>query len=86
MNGCVVKTYPNKSFGFIKGDDGKEYFLHRSSILNFHVFHSSDFYSCIKVGDYVEFTPTVTAEGPRAIHVLVEMKNSAEGIPQSKTG
>ena len=84
MNGCVTKTFPNKAFGFIRGDDGNEYFVHRSSILNYHVFNSADFYSCIKVGDFVEFTPMQTDNGPRAIHVLVEF--NAKGDNQSKVG
>lgn len=31
----IVKTYlPEKQYGFIKGDDGKDYFFHYSSFVN----------------------------------------------------
>lgn len=82
MNGCVTKTYPNRAYGFVRGDDGKEYFLHRSSILNYNVCRSADFYTCIKVGMFVEFTPTETDNGPRASEVLLEV--NAQSIPESK--
>lgn len=86
MNGCVTKTFHDKAYGFIKGDDGKEYFLHRSSILNFYVCKSADFYTCVKVGMFVEFTPTTGPYGLRAIEVLLEVDNSAESNSKDKAG
>lgn len=32
--GTVIKWMPEKGFGFILGDDGKEYFFHRTAFLN----------------------------------------------------
>lgn len=32
VSGRIVKLLPDKGFGFIQGDDGKEYFFHRSSV------------------------------------------------------
>jgi cold shock CspA family protein len=32
MNGTVIRVLADKGFGFIKGDDGKEYFFHRQDL------------------------------------------------------
>ena len=31
MNGTISRVLSDKGFGFIKGDDGQEYFMHRSA-------------------------------------------------------
>jgi len=32
MNGTVIRVMSDKGYGFIKGDDGKEYFFHRQDL------------------------------------------------------
>ncbi|MCR4301835.1 MAG: cold shock domain-containing protein [Sulfuricaulis sp.] len=34
MNGVIKKLVKDKRFGFIKGEDGKEYFFHQSVLKN----------------------------------------------------
>lgn len=34
MKGTIKKLLTNKGCGFIKGDDGKEYFFHHSALRN----------------------------------------------------
>lgn len=35
MTGVVVRALGEKGFGFIKGEDGKEYFFHRTDLNGF---------------------------------------------------
>ena len=32
MNGTIARLLMDKGFGFIKGEDGQEYFMHRSVV------------------------------------------------------
>jgi CspA family cold shock protein len=32
MNGTIIRILADKGFGFIRGDDGKEYFFHRQDL------------------------------------------------------
>ena len=59
MNGTVKKIVSDKGFGFIKGEDGKEYFFHRSSLKN------ADFES-LEQGTSVTFEDAEGTKGPRA--------------------
>jgi CspA family cold shock protein len=61
MTGTVKKIVADKGFGFIKADDGKEYFFHRSAV-------QGDFDS-LKGGEKVEFDATTGPKGPRAENV-----------------
>jgi cold shock CspA family protein len=38
MNGTISKVLLEKGFGFIRGDDGQEYFMHRTAIRDGSVF------------------------------------------------
>ena len=51
----VVKMVADKGFGFIKGDDGKEYFFHRTAAQTWDTMEASN---------TVTFTPT---EGPKGL-------------------
>lgn len=42
MNGTVKFFNPMKGFGFIAGEDGKEYFVHKSSIAAGTVLNEKD--------------------------------------------
>ena len=59
-NGKVKFYNKEKKFGFITGDDGKDYFFHASEI-------SSDIY--LRDGDKVEFKVVEGDRGPKAAEI-----------------
>jgi CspA family cold shock protein len=52
----------DRGFGFIRGDDGKEVFFHRSGL-------NPGEYDGLNEGDYVEYVVQEGARGARAEHV-----------------
>lgn len=58
MNGRIKSVMVSKSFGFIYGEDGQEYFFHTSGCI-------ADFNS-LKSGQKVTFEPTESPKGRRA--------------------
>jgi CspA family cold shock protein len=62
MNGTMVTIRADKGFGFIKGDDGTEYFVHRTAV------HGAVFES-LREGQAVIFDPGPGDKGPRAENV-----------------
>ena len=46
--GTIKKIVADRGFGFISGEDGKEYFFHRSAIANFDALRGGD---CIRNAD-----------------------------------
>jgi CspA family cold shock protein len=62
MNGQISRVITDKGFGFITGDDGKEYFVHRSAIRGI-VFEQ------LREGQPVTFDPGQGDKGPRAENV-----------------
>ena len=60
MNGTVKFFNESKGFGFIAGEDGKEYFVHKSA-LEAGVF--------LKDNDQVSFEVTQGDRGPKAVDV-----------------
>jgi CspA family cold shock protein len=64
MTGSVKKIVSDKGFGFIKADDGKEYFFHRSAV-------QGDLFETLKGGEKVEFDTTTGPKGPRAENVKI---------------
>ena len=60
-NGTVTRWLEGRGYGFIKGEDGKEIFVHNSEIQG---------KSTLKEGEKVEFEVTEgTGKGPRAVKV-----------------
>lgn len=59
MRGVVKTLALGKGFGFIKGDDKKEYFFHRSALKNCK-------FEELSVGIEVEFEDAEGDKGPRA--------------------
>lgn len=59
MNGVVSRVFPDKGYGFIKGEDGKEYFFHRSALKNIA-------FTAIQKDAEVTFEDADTAKGLRA--------------------
>ena len=62
MKGTVKMFNQEKGFGFITGEDGKDYFFHYSAI-------AMDSYKTAEKGESVEFEATEGARGLRAEHV-----------------
>ena len=63
--GHIAKTVIDKGFGFIRGEDGVEYFFHRSSLQRPSAFGS------LVEGQKATFTPTDKGKGPRAEDVVL---------------
>lgn len=61
MKGTVKFFNANKHFGFLAGEDGKEYFVHQSSIKDDAV---------ISENDSVEFDIEQGDKGPKAANVV----------------
>jgi CspA family cold shock protein len=64
MTGVVKRLNKNQGFGFIRGEDGKEYFFHRSALKNIDV-------NTIVEGQEVTFEETEGPKGLRAEDVYV---------------
>lgn len=66
MNGQICDIIWNRGFFFIRGEDGKQYFGHRSGLV------VSRWIYDIQVDDAVEFVPDYTPDkGPRAEKIIV---------------
>jgi cold shock protein len=64
MNGTIRIINTEKGFGFILGEDKKDYFFHRSALKNAQ-------FDDLQRGDKVEFTESEGQKGPRAEDVYV---------------
>ena len=64
MNGTIKKIVGDKGFGFIVGEDGKEYFFHQSALKNCRL-------TDLNVGRDVTFEDAEGSKGPRAEDVYV---------------
>jgi cold shock protein len=58
--GTIKKIVPDRGFGFIAADDGKEYFFHRSGVQDF---------DALMGGEKVSFEIEPSPKGPRANRV-----------------
>ncbi len=63
--GTIKKVVSDRGFGFIAGEDGKEYFFHRSS------FEGSAAFDSLTGGEKVTFDIEASPKGPRAARVRV---------------
>jgi len=63
MNGTISKVLADKGFGFIKGEDGQEYFMHRSAVRDGSVFEQ------LRDNQPVTFDVGQGDKGPRAENV-----------------
>jgi cold shock protein len=61
--GTIKKVISDRGFGFITGEDGKDYFFHRDGLAA-----SLDF-DRISGGEQVEFDLEASPRGPRAVNV-----------------
>jgi CspA family cold shock protein len=60
VNGKVARWLDGKGYGFIKGEDGKDIFVHNSDIQG---------KNSLREGEKVEFEVTQGDKGPRAVNV-----------------
>ena len=60
--GTVKRVISERGFGFIVGEDGKEYFFHRSAVYG-------EGLEDLREGDSVEFNVGEGPKGPRAENV-----------------
>ena len=58
--GTIKKLVPDRGFGFVAAEDGKEYFFHRSAVQDFDT---------LLGGEKVSFEIEPSAKGPRANRV-----------------
>ena len=65
MTGTISKVISDKGFGFIQGEDGHEYFMHRSAVRDGSVFEQ------LREGQSVVFDAGRGDKGPRAENVRV---------------
>lgn len=63
MNGKVKMYNDEKGYGFIKGEDGNDYFFHCSNLENFE--------AVVNRGMRVSFTPSQNVKGLEAIKITV---------------
>ena len=66
MTGKISRVIAEKGFGFIAGEDGKEYFMHRSAIRDGSVFEQ------LRDGQPVTFEVGSGEKGPRAENVRLD--------------
>lgn len=65
MNGTISKVISDKGFGFIQGEDGQKYFMHRSAVRDGSVFEQ------LREGQSVVFDGGRGDKGLRAENVRV---------------
>jgi CspA family cold shock protein len=70
VRGKIKKLVRDRGFGFVRGDDGKEVFFHRSGL-------AATDYDSLSEGDVVEY---VVQEGPRGARAE-NVRAVAEGAP-----
>jgi CspA family cold shock protein len=61
--GTIKKIVADRGFGFISGEDGKDYFFHRDAL------DATVDFERLTGGEKVEFDPQSSPRGPRAINV-----------------
>lgn len=64
MNGTIKNMHTDKGFGFIRGEDGKDYFMHRSAVKNAK-------FEELEAGREVRFEDSEGSKGLRAEDVYV---------------
>ena len=65
MKGKLLNINYDKGYGFLRGEDGKEYFFHRDSLVN-----KPDWDECTS-NRLCTFEATTGQKGPRAENVMI---------------
>ena len=63
MNGIIKKLTRDRFFGFIRAEDGVDYFFHQSELRGGLVFED------VREGQAVKFEATQAEKGPRATEI-----------------
>lgn len=63
MTGKIKKLTHDRAYGFIRAEDGVDYFFHASELRGGLVFED------IREGEAVRFDPTTGEKGPRATEI-----------------
>lgn len=63
VKGIIKKLTPDRAFGFIRAEDGVDYFFHQSELRGGLVFED------IREGEAVVFEPKTAEKGPRATEI-----------------
>ncbi|MGE3957324.1 MAG: cold-shock protein [Vicinamibacterales bacterium] len=63
MNGTIKKLTRDRAFGFIRAEDGVDYFFHASEL------HGGIVFEDVHVGEHVVFQPQQGDKGPRAVDI-----------------
>lgn len=66
MTGTIKRIVRDRGFGFIRGEDGQEWFFHRSGV--------HDHFDTLMEGQKVEFDEEPSTKGPRAAKVRLLQK------------
>lgn len=70
MNGNITNIctndYGNQTYGFILGEDGRDYFFHRNNLINCSIVR-------LQEGDPVEFTPELDQREPDKTSCVPQM-------------
>ncbi len=69
-NAMVVRLFPDDGYGFIKTEDGQEYYVHRNAVLH-------DDFERLELGTEVRFMPEMGEDGPQASSVQIVSKPGA---------
>jgi CspA family cold shock protein len=77
VRGSVKKVILEKGFGFIRSDDGKEVFFHRSAV-------EGRAFGRLREGTPVSFEVEKTGKGPRAKTVRIESRESGNRTTEHK--
>lgn len=67
MKGKITRVFDDKNFGFITGEDGTDYFFHRSALVN-----ETSFSQRSLLNRSVTFEAGESLKGPRGEEVFVE--------------
>ncbi|MEE9606253.1 MAG: cold shock domain-containing protein [Myxococcota bacterium] len=75
VKGKIKKLVRERGFGFVRGDDGKEVFFHRSGL-------GPNDYDSLSEGDVVEYVVQEGPRGPRAENVRAVSESPTAATPQ----
>jgi cold shock CspA family protein/ribosome-associated translation inhibitor RaiA len=75
-HGMVVRLFEEDGYGFIKTLDGREFYVHRNSVLH-------DDFDSLRVGTEVRFAPELGEKGPQAstVQIVANPGARASGNP-----
>jgi cold shock CspA family protein len=78
LTGRVTQVFPDKDYGFISSDDGRDIYFHRNAVVN-------GGFARLKPGSPVRFTEVEGEKGPQAstVHVLHDGREHPSSRPVS---